>query len=310
MRLFYSTILAAVLLAAAAPARGESFAAWAAKGDKLQKKGDAEGAVGAYSQALKLWRKKDGKAAKAKVLASRAALYERSRSFSEAVADLVAAAAISTRTASYFYRAGRDYLELNQPSEAITYFYKATRLNLNYKEAYYDRARAYEATGDPQFAREDYKTACRLGVKAACGRGAALKSGAKPAAPAVDEFALPAEAKPRGPVEVRRKAPRVVKASVQNFSACLAGLNQCVEDGGTFGDCVGQAAVCEKGAKSGCCPENCVKSFKVLVNSKSEAESFREVFKPKSACLAGKAERPVEEKSADDKPPTEKGDGE
>ena len=314
MRLRDLTILAALALAAC-PVRAESFGSWAAKGDKLEKRGDDDGARGAYSQALKLWRKKDGKAPKAKVLSARAALFEKNQAWENAIRDLAAAAEISTRTASYRYRAGRDALELGRPSEAITWFYKATKLNLSYKEAFYDRARAYEATGDLEFAREDYRTACRLAVKAACAREKELKAGRKPAAapdsskavhsstapaagalkavriqkplpPPPDEF-KPAPSKPKNGVEIKRKTTRVAKASVKNFSACLDGLDACVAGGGTFGDCVGQAGICEKKAAKGCCPQACVESFKAFVDAedKSEAAAFRETFKADADCV-------------------------
>ncbi len=146
-----------LLLAAGAPlaARAESFASMTAKAEKAEKRHDAVAAIEDYGNALHLWKNSDGKKAKAKVLAARATLYQASGSAEAALADLSAALKLDAKTSSYFYRRGRIYYDLGRDNDAISDFYKATQLNLEYKQAYLYRGFAYERSGDSKFARED-----------------------------------------------------------------------------------------------------------------------------------------------------------
>ncbi len=276
-------LLALCLALTGSLARAESFDSWYAKAEKAKKRGDWDAAAEAYTAALSFWKKSNGKPAKARLLSSRAAVYERKQDWERSVADLSQAVLISSRTASLYYRLGSDYLELSKPSEAITHFYKAVRLNLNYKEAYLGRATAYEQLGDAKFAREDYRMACRLGSQKACAIVRPPKPKKKAAPARRTQAAGPAPRDESLGVEVSRAGTSQVFKL--DFRACVRGLNACVDSAGTFGDCVKKAKICETSPRKGCCPEACVKEFNSMTfEDRSEADAFRELFSPKSQC--------------------------
>src|ERR1035437_5086780 len=134
------TAFAIMLLAfsAAAPAaRAESFASWSSKGQKAEKKGDAAEAVEDYNNALRMWKSAEGKKAKAKVLTARGWLYATTGSADKALSDFNAAAKLDSSNPLIFFRKGRVELDQARFSDAISNFYKATKLNLNYREAYF-----------------------------------------------------------------------------------------------------------------------------------------------------------------------------
>jgi tetratricopeptide (TPR) repeat protein len=291
-----------ISLAVALPrgARAESFASMSAKAQKADKAHDAMSALEDYGEALHLWKKSDGKKAKAKVLAARAAIYEASGSAEAALADLSAAVKVETKTSTYFYRRGKIYYDMGRDTEAISDFYKATQLNLEYKQAYLYRGFAYERSGDAKFAREDYRTACKLGLKEACTQAARAKALAAAAAgPASENFQAAQAQAPvvHGPVEVKKGRKR--RAYKLDWKACLDGLTACTDAGGAFSPCVYKAPVCEKQPVAGCCPQECVTRFRRMVDDtsvthynkettetdlNSEGASFREVFNEDSTC--------------------------
>ncbi len=279
-------IVILALSAAAPAARAESFASWSSKAQKAEKRGDAAEAVEDYNNALRMWKSAEGKKAKAKVLTARGWLYAATGSTDKALEDFSASAKLDANNSLTFFRKGRVQFDQGRYSDAISNFYKATKLNLNYREAYFYRGYAYEKQGDAQFAREDYKTACRLGLKAACSEAARAKAQAALAAGKSDAFeAAPAEPeKQRAVVEVKkaRKKPRYQL----DWPACLSSLNACVDAGGAFGDCVKQAKLCESAPENGCCPKDCVRRYNESVDQSgmSEAEAFRTVFVEKPSC--------------------------
>ena len=155
----------------ASPLRAQSFEAWAAKAERSRKTGHDGAALADYTNALRAWTESDGKKPKVKVFLSRADILEKRGRLSDAVKDLSAALSLDRKNAVLFHRRGEVYLKLSNPSRAISDFYKATAINPDLKEAVFDRARAYAILGDLKFAREDYRTACDLGLKKACALG-------------------------------------------------------------------------------------------------------------------------------------------
>jgi len=262
-------ILAGAILYVAGPLRAESFLSWSAKAEKAERRNDADAALEAWSNALRLWKPEDGRKKKARALAARAALCDKKGDWDEAAASLAAALQLETKDAVLFFRRGRIYLEHGKAAEAISDFYKATKLKPDYGEAFFDRARAYDLQGDPKFAREDYRTACRLGLRKACVQAGAARA---PAGAARD---IPA---PEAP------AAGAAEPLSPDFRACIGRLSKCIANGESYGACVARARLCEEDSRKGCCPQGCVKLFQKLANARSEAQAFREVFRPQSAC--------------------------
>lgn len=280
-------LLVIISLATTAPAAAQSFQSWAAKGDKNRQK-DAPAAIQAYTQALRLWKKTDGPKAKARVLSERAALYEKSGELDKAVKDLAAAIVSDGKNPAYHHRRGRLQLELGRPKEAVADFYKAIALNLDFRDAYHDRARAYELLGDLAFAREDHRTACGLGHKKSCAAAKTLRQAAARAKkPASQQEEETPDAAPREPEESRiveiKKAPARTKVKA-DFQACIETLDACIEEGASFGTCVGRAKACEDAPRKGCCPRACLREYVRLSAQQSEAAAHRAVFTPSSPC--------------------------
>lgn len=200
----------------------------------------------------------------AKTLAASAALHEKNQDWNSAVKDLSKAIALDGKNPKLFHRRGQDYLNLGNPSKAIDDFYKAVQLKLDFKEAYFDRGRAYEMKGDEKFAKEDYRSACKLGLKKACAP--------HPAAPKAKEKSPPSQ-------KATRPAPTL------NFSACLKSLAGCLETGATYDACVLNAKLCDAKMKAPCCPTACVEQYKKNLSAgDSEAAAYRAVFTAKSGC--------------------------
>lgn len=160
--------------------------------------------------------------------------------------------------AKLFHRRGKLYLQQGKTSDALGDFYKATALNASLAEAFFDRARAYERQGEAKFAREDYRLACAMGYKKAC-----------PDVPAKKSSSAQQAKKPSPPM-----------------ATCAEIVTRCVEgrENGTYTACVAQAKLCENSPGKGCCPSRCVRLFKKALNTKSEAQAFREIFTAKNAC--------------------------
>ena len=273
-------VVAAAWLAAG-PARADSFLSWYAKAEKAALRKDDGAALQAWSNALYLCTRSDGKAKKARALSARAALHERRGDWPAALDDLAAALPLDSKNAALYYRRGHLRLEHGLIADSIGDFYKATSLKLNYAEAFFDRGRAYESQGDALFAREDYQSACRLGLTKACGQN----STAKP--PETKKVAPPkpaATAAPKPPPAVPKAAPAAAPAAPVDMRACIGRLSACADNGGSYGTCVARAALCEADPKRGCCPKKCVDLFQKLADAKSEASAFREAFTPKNAC--------------------------
>jgi tetratricopeptide (TPR) repeat protein len=266
----------------------DSFMPWFAKAEKAQRRKDDETALQAWSNALHLWKPSDGKTKKAHALSERAALYEKKGEWEAAMADLCVAIKISSKDAALFHRRGRLYLEHEKTADAISDFYKATALKLDYAEAFFDRGRAYDAQGDARFAHEDYQTACRLGLKPACDKIKAVKRPAnkKPAKPALASVTLPPKSAPKPVAEEIPAAPATDDGSSASpdWKACIARVSACAKKGSSYGECVARAKICENSPMEGCCPRGCVALFKKLVDDSSEAEAFREVFTPGNPC--------------------------
>jgi tetratricopeptide (TPR) repeat protein len=187
----------------AGPAQADSFPSWYAKAQKAEAGRDDEAALQAWSNALRLWRPTDSKPKKAQALAARAAIYEKKGEWQAALGDLSGALKLKAKDAVLFHRRGVLCLEHGRTSEAISDFYKATALKLDYSETFFDRGRAYESQGDAEFSKEDFRTACHLGLQKACAKARLSKgkSSAHAAAPppAVQARSLTASALPSAP---------------------------------------------------------------------------------------------------------------
>lgn len=267
-------------LTAPQPARAESFGASFAQGQKADKRGELETAIAYYDDALRDWIKSDGKKARAQCFAARASAYERHGQTDRAISDWDDALRLEPKSGAYYRKRGELYLRLSNPSRAISDFYKAAALNLNDADAYFDRGVAYELQGDLQFAREDYRTACRLGFKKACHHAKEAKDKLLATRKGTSFEAVSAERS--GPVEIKRvKSRRRYKL---DFEACLSGLNACVQNGDSFGQCVQAAKLCESGDTPGCCPRSCVDAFDAVAEQQGEAEAFREDFVSGAKC--------------------------
>lgn len=293
----------AVMIAffAAAEARAESFKSWAARGAREEREKDPKGAFSSYSNALSMWDEDDGSPAKAKVLCARAGLRENDGDEPGAIADLSGCLALDKKNSKGFHRRGALLLKAGKTPAAIGDFYRAVALDIRFGQAYADRARAYELQGEKGFAREDYRNACSLGVKAACAsaKGLAPKAEPKSKPPAKPKAAPPAPAKtesppeeteeeaPEAPAKARPPAPqKKAPASYRpKFSDCLEAMDACIENGDSFGYCVHAAPSCDVKAAKGCCPAACLKAYQKAINlERSEAAAFREHFAPEAAC--------------------------
>lgn len=290
---------------AVAPAHGESFKSWAARGAREEREKNPKAAFSSYSNALSLWDKGDGNAAKAKVLCARAGLRENKGDDAGAVADLSACLTLDKRNSKAFHRRGLLRLKARRTQAAIGDFYRAIAINIRFGQAYADRARAYESQSELGFAREDYAQACRLGVKAACVKAKSLAptSAAKGKAKAIrkapppeedddgtaaTEAAEAAAAAATEAAEAPKPAPAPRPATYRpKFKDCLASLERCVEKGDSFGACVRRAPDCDSKAVPGCCPGACLKAYQKSLNrDRSEAQAYREHFVADAACGA------------------------
>ncbi|HVA65626.1 MAG TPA: tetratricopeptide repeat protein [Elusimicrobiota bacterium] len=255
-----AVLLAAALLALAAAraprARAESFDSLVAKGRRDLARGRRGQALLELSRALALWRPADGKAPRARVLADKAALENDVGELDRAIADLSAAVRLDKKRPDYFYRLGLLYERESRDVPAVGEFYKAVALNLSYKEAYFARGQAYERLGNRDFARQDYKTSCRLGYRPACD---ALDAGAP-----------------------RRRRKKILTAA---FARCRAFLKSCAYGGASYSQCVKRAKPCAPDSRGACCPRNCLSLFWGLLPSRSEASAYDAAFgSPRPAC--------------------------
>lgn len=298
--------LLAVFLAllAVAPARGESFKSWAARGAREEREKDPKAAFSSYSNALSLWDKDDGAGAKAKVLCARASLREKEGDDAGAHEDLSECLTLDKKNAKAFHRRGALRLKARKTQEAIGDFYRAIALDIRFAQAYADRARAYESQNERGFAHEDYNQACRLGLKDACAKAKALSptpaAKGKPAlklkAPPAEEAGAaetPAPGATEAPAEEAAKpapvaAPAPKPAAYRpKFKDCLASLEDCVDKGDSFGACVRRAPNCDVKTVKGCCPGACLKAYQKSLNrDRSEAQAYREHFVSDAACGA------------------------
>lgn len=295
-------MIGALLLALAASSGAQSFEAWSAKAEKAQKKGETEAAVTLWGDALRLWRPADGKSRRAKALAARGALFEKTGQIELAQRDLDEAVKNDSKNAKILDQRGSLHLSQNRLPEAMSDFYAATKLDAHFGRAFFHRAEGYERQGENLFAAEDYRAACRLGVAEACAKarsvGAPVKkaplgkdvSGAPapvPAAPAPEppaaaETVQPPAAPPPPPAPVK-KAAAPFKPSIP---ACRAALEACHEGGSGYGGCVEKAVDCETKPRKGCCPRDCLDAFGKQGEDASDSESFRAVFGPGGSCAA------------------------
>jgi tetratricopeptide (TPR) repeat protein len=275
-----------VLLLLPPAARAESFNAWAARGAREEREKDDKTAFQSYSNALTEWKPTDGGAGKAKVLCARAALRDRSGDEAGALADYSDCVALDKKNAKALDRRGELRLKSGKISPAIDDFYKAIALDIRFAAAYADRARAYELQGDRGFAGEDYRRACGLGVKAACAKAGEFapprKTAKKP------KKAAPAAAEPDStpPAPAAPKAAAAKRAAYKSrFADCIDALQDCSDEGNSFGSCVDRAPSCERKTVKGCCPGACRAAYrKALDSGASEAAAYRDIFAPKASC--------------------------
>lgn len=296
-------LIAVVLIAffAVLPAGAESFKSWAARGAREEREKDPKAAFSSYSNALSMWEEKDGGAAKAKVLCARSAIREKDGDDAGALTDLSECLTLDKKNAKGFHRRGVLLLKAGKTTPAIGDFYKAVALDIRFAAAYADRAKAYESQGELGFAREDYRHACELGVKASCAKAKSLapKSAGKgktkaKAKAAVEETAAAAEPTDEGLPSEDAPAPAPKKKTSSSgapsyyspkFKDCRDSLEACVERGDSFGACVRAAPDCDVKSVKGCCPVACLKAYQKSINrGTSEAQAYREHFSQDSAC--------------------------
>lgn len=281
--------LICLLLLSAGPAGADSFQSWASKAAKADRVKDAPASIQAWSNALHLWKPADGKKARAKAHAARAASYEMTGEMEKAFQDLSAALKLDDKNPKLAHRRGAMLLEAGKYERALADFYAATKLDLGFGAAFYDRGRAYEKSGDMTFALEDYKSACQLGVKAACAAKKNKTAYGQPAArPGPGPAAGPSGAASYEPPledaetigkEIAKQEPGTPTA------ACARAIDRCASrEGGTYTACVEKARTCDNGGSPGCCPSPCLRKFKKALNSASEGQAFREVFESKRRC--------------------------
>ena len=246
----------------------ESFKSWATRGMREERENNPKAALISYSNALSVWKKSDGATGKATILCARGQLREKTGDKPGALNDLTDCLKIDKKNTKGFHRRGVILLNAGKTSEAIRDFYLAVALNIGFAQAYADRARAYESIGEAGFAREDYRHACELGIKAAC----------------TQVRALPAK---HGPTlsAIVHKESEVSSSSRSQYNDCLKSLNRCAEGGAAFGTCVRKAPNCRVESVTGCCPSRCLWAYqKALDRNRSEAAAFREYFTPGATC--------------------------
>jgi tetratricopeptide (TPR) repeat protein len=283
------TVAVMIAFFAAAQARAESFQSWAARGAREEREKDPKAAFSSYSNALSLWKDGDSTAVKAKVLCARAGLREKDGDDAGAIGDLSDCLSLDKKNSKGFHRRGALLLKAGKAPAAIGDFYRAVALDIGFAQAYADRARAYESQGELGFAYEDYRNACSLGVKPACAKARALtpKGKAKLKEPPAEAAAgePPAEEAPAeapAPSAKQSSAPAPYRP---RFKDCVASLDSCVENGGSFGTCVRSAPSCDAKPVRGCCPAACLKAYQKSINlERSEAAAYREHFAPEAAC--------------------------
>jgi len=262
--------LAFAALLLALPLRAESFQAWSARAARAEKRKDYRQALEDYSNALSSWQEGDGERARAQAYCARAALWERRGDNARALADYSTCLKTDRKNAKAFDRRGRLRLKLGEVQQAIGDFYKATAVKIDYGEAYADRARAYELSGDKKFAREDYRHACDLGVSAACAK------------------LHPSKKKSGG------SKPRAAAATAATVAACRDAATACADAGEALDACVAKLPSCSDASARGCCPSACKKDFRrALDEGHSAAEAFRGVFAG-SRCVVPAPPEPTE----------------
>lgn len=284
----------AVMIAffALAPARAESFKSWAARGAREVREKDSKAAFASYSNALTLWEARDGAKSKAKVLCARAGLREKQGDGSGAFKDLSDCLKLDKKNSQAFHRRGVLLLNAGKTAAAIGDFYRAVALNIRFAQAYADRARAYEKQGELGFAREDYRLACNYGVKSVCAKAKkippghakkAAKASTAPDEPEDEPEPMPGPETPPKPAAAR---PASAPSSYNpKFKDCLTKLDECIENGDSFGACVRSTPDCDEKAVKGCCPSACLNAYRKALNSdRSEAAAYREHFTPGAAC--------------------------
>jgi tetratricopeptide (TPR) repeat protein len=265
-----TAILTAFLLAALVPPlSAESFASWMKDAEKAGRRGQHARAAGCYGQALRLWKKGDGRDAKLGALKAKAASHAAARQWPDAVRDLPEALRMSPGDKELLLQRGRAYATTGRPRQAVTDLTAAIGADIEYKEAYLERGRAYQKLGDMRFAKEDFGHACELGLKEAC--------------------SLPAKPAPQRPAAAAPSSAPQAPADAGPIDApsCFAFLNRCADDGDSYGSCVSRLEPCEKNPVKGCCPEACRKAFSKIQEEQGigEAEAFRQVFRRGTPCL-------------------------
>jgi hypothetical protein len=265
---------------------GQSFESWAAKAERAQKKGESPVAIDYWGNALRIWRPAEGKGRRVKALSARSSLYAATGNAEAALSDLDEALKLDPRNAKILDQRGSLHLSGGRLDAAVSDFYAATKAASGYGPAYFHRAQAYDSQGEKLFAAEDFKTACRLGVKEACAASKAAAAaappstrkggsgGSKPAAETADDAADPP------PAGQAHSKPAPV-----NLAACRAALSACMDRPTSLDICVKKARVCENSPEKGCCPLDCLQLFQRSANDdKSDSELFREIFSPKGSC--------------------------
>ncbi|MBI5210313.1 MAG: tetratricopeptide repeat protein [Elusimicrobia bacterium] len=261
-----SSCLAVLILAAGGGLcadTADTFSAWMDKAGKSERGGNQARALECYANALRFWKRGDGARAKSRALSGKASIHAKRGQWAMSIKDLTEAIGLVGQDKGLLYRRGMVYYSARKESQAIADFTEAVSVDPDFKEAYHERARAYESMGDAGHAKEDYGRACELKLEKACRQ---IRQASDPRAPA---------------------AKRPGKSRKVDITACIGFLQRCLDSGAGYSPCVERLEPCEKNPVASCCPQACRVLYHRVQDRDglSEAEAFREVFRTDGDCL-------------------------
>lgn len=153
---------------AKAPTKSLTAYEWLSKGIQRYNKADLDGAIAAYTSALKLDPNYD------LAYYDRGLAYYDKGDYDSAIADYDKAIKINPRGAVIYNNRGTAWDHKHDPDKAIANYNKALDLNPNYADAYINRGIAYRNKGDHTKALADYDRALGINpndIKALNNRG-------------------------------------------------------------------------------------------------------------------------------------------
>ena len=125
----------------------------------LRDKGDFDGAIAAYTEAIRL------NPQNAQLYSGRGQAYQRKGEFDKAIADCNHAIQLDPMAAEPYCMRGASHGRNGDADKAIADFTEAIRLNQNDAEAYYNRGCEYGKKGDHDQAINDFTAAIQINPK-------------------------------------------------------------------------------------------------------------------------------------------------